>query len=154
MPYAPIIPLIMRAGPSPGTTLAGCCSEVTQRRERGGSWGGAEIDFICFLSCFFFFLPPHSPPLPTSPQINNNPHCPPPPCPPFLSIWPLPSLAVFWGRNHRLPSCAVSLFFQTPAHVQLPLQRVLLNRVAPPLLHPSLLLSTSSPPPFLPSTPP
>ena len=27
---------------------------------------------------------------------------------------------VFWGRNHRLPSCSISLFFQTPIHVHLP----------------------------------
>lgn len=57
MPYAPIIPLIMRRGLGPCTTLAHF-SEVTQ----GESGGGAEIDFICFLSSLAFQLGEVPPP--------------------------------------------------------------------------------------------
>lgn len=55
---------------------------------------------------------------PPPPQIYNNPHRPSTSSPPHVT-------PVFWGRNHRLPSCSVSLFFQTPIHVHLPFQHVL-----------------------------
>lgn len=98
--------------------------------------GGSEIDFICFLSSFAFqvgedpsFLPltpsmlhPKSTTTPTVHLLLSSPRHPSAPLP----------LPVFWGRNHRLPSCTVSLFFQTPAHVQLPLQHVLLSQTHTP----------------------
>lgn len=90
------------AGLGPLATLAHF-SEVTQGKvgEEGGrrlgeTEGGreGEIDFICFLSsskCLTTTAPP----------------------PPHIT-------PVFGSRNHRLPSCFVSLFFQTLIHVRSP----------------------------------
>lgn len=123
MPYAPIIPLIMGAGLGPSATLAHF-SEVTQGkvggRGREDQGREAEIDFICFLSSWRSKCLT-TPPTPTlSPLLPPNQQQPPPSSPSS----PPHVTPVFWGRNHRLPSCSVSLFFQTPIHVHLPFQHV------------------------------
>ena len=119
MPYAPIIPLIMGAGPVPPQHWL--TSEVTQGKvggegERRPGEREGEIDFTCFLS--WLGVPSARGALsPSTSPINNNPHC--PPCPPRH-----PSILEEKKNPHRLPSCSASLFFQTPIHVHLLFQHV------------------------------
>lgn len=148
MPYAPIIPLIRRAGLGPCATLARF-SEVTQGRGGdewgGGGRGGSEIDFICFLSSFAFqvgedpsfrpLLPPDPDPLHVSPQINNNPHCPPPPflptSPPLPCLYSggettdfLPAPSVCFSKRQHTSSYHFSMFCSakhTHTHTRAPL---------------------------------
>lgn len=95
MPYAPIIPLIMRAGLGPSITLAHF-SEVTQgkvggeggEKTRGGRERQKLISYVFSLVLRSKWVrnPPTHPIPHVSPQINNNPHCPPPT---FLPTSPL-----------------------------------------------------------------